>query len=94
MEITLKTDEDIKLLRKGGKLHAAIMGELLTAVKPGISTLDLDDLAMELIDHCRERIAHFKCPRTVDLVLALPRDDNGKLYRRKLLQQYRDGTAT
>jgi long-chain acyl-CoA synthetase len=42
-----------------------------------------------LIEHCRGSIAHFKCPRSVDFVERLPRDDNGKLYRRRLLESYR-----
>ncbi|MGB1140480.1 MAG: AMP-binding protein [Halioglobus sp.] len=51
------------------------------------------DLASELIDYCRERIAHFKCPRSVDFSNDLPRDDNGKLYRRRLLARYRGDSA-
>ena len=50
MSITLKTDEDIKKLRKGGKIHAAIMDELVALVVPGATTLDIDDRAMELIE--------------------------------------------
>jgi long-chain acyl-CoA synthetase len=42
-------------------------------------------LAQALIDYCRGQIAHFKCPRSIDLVTSLPRDDNGKLYRHRLL---------
>ncbi len=47
-------------------------------------------LASELIAFCRERIAHYKCPRTLDFVTALPRHDNGKLYKHKLREQYRN----
>lgn len=50
MGITLKTEEDIKKLRKGGKIHAAIMDELVALAKPGNTTLDLDDRAMELME--------------------------------------------
>ena len=46
---------------------------------------DSDALAQELIAFCRERIAHFKCPRSIDFVDRLPRDDNGKMYRLRLL---------
>ncbi len=46
-------------------------------------------LAGELIAHCRERLAHFKCPRSVDFIDALPRRDNGKLYKRQLREAYR-----
>jgi long-chain acyl-CoA synthetase len=47
-------------------------------------------LADELIGHCRERLAHFKCPRTVDFVDALPRQDNGKIYKGLLRERYRE----
>jgi len=50
MSITIKTEEDIKLLRKAGKIHAAIMDELVKLVVPGNTTLDIDDRAMELIE--------------------------------------------
>jgi long-chain acyl-CoA synthetase len=41
-------------------------------------------LAEELLVFCRERLAGYKCPRTIDFVDSLPRDPNGKLYKRKL----------
>jgi long-chain acyl-CoA synthetase len=47
-----------------------------------------DELAAELITWCRDRLAHFKCPRAVDFTDALPRQDNGKLYKRRLRDQY------
>ncbi|HVF32590.1 MAG TPA: AMP-binding protein, partial [Acidimicrobiales bacterium] len=46
------------------------------------------DLSAELIEFCRERLAHYKCPRTVDFLDELPRHDNGKLYRKKLRELY------
>ena len=42
------------------------------------------DCIAELGAHCRERLAGYKCPRTIVFVDALPRDDSGKLSRRKL----------
>jgi long-chain acyl-CoA synthetase len=45
-------------------------------------------LAQELIACCRDRLAHFKCPRTVDFVAELPRSDTGKLYKRMLRDEY------
>ena len=59
--------------------------------RPGIEPPD--ELAAELIEFCRERLAHFKCPRTVDFIDALPRQDNGKLYKRRLRDQYRAAAA-
>jgi fatty-acyl-CoA synthase len=41
-----------------------------------------------LIEHCRGKIAHFKCPRTIDFVESLPRLENGKLYRRRAREAY------
>jgi long-chain acyl-CoA synthetase len=45
-------------------------------------------LAQELIAYCRDRLAHFKCPRSVDFVPELPRSDTGKLYKRMLRDAY------
>jgi long-chain acyl-CoA synthetase len=48
------------------------------------------ELAAELIAFTRDRIAHFKCPRSVDFVDRLPREDNGKIYKRRLREEYRN----
>lgn len=45
-------------------------------------------LAEEIIAFVRDRIAHFKAPRSVDFIDELPRHDNGKLYRRVLRDRY------
>ncbi|WP_280208741.1 acyl-CoA synthetase [Nocardia cyriacigeorgica] len=42
----------------------------------------------ELITWCRERLAHFKCPREVHFVDALPRNATGKLLKTVLREQY------
>ena len=49
------------------------------------------DLARELITYCRDKIAHFKCPRSVDFVPELPRSETGKLYKRVLRDAYWKG---
>ncbi len=46
------------------------------------------DLAEELLAHCGERLARYKCPRSIDFVEQMPRDPNGKLYKRKLRDPY------
>ena len=51
-------------------------------------------LASELIAHCRERLAGYKCPRSVDFTDALPRTDTGKLYKRQLRDEYWKDSAT
>ena len=74
---------------------SAEWGEEVKAVvelKPGLApTAELGD---ELVTHCRERLAHFKCPRTVDFVDALPRQDNGKIYKGLLRERYRERATT
>ena len=67
----------------------AEMGEQVKAVvelrdgfEPG------DALARDIIDFSRARIAHFKCPRTIDFVAVLPRSAAGKLLKRELRAQY------
>jgi acyl-CoA synthetase (AMP-forming)/AMP-acid ligase II len=44
-----------------------------------------------LVSWCRERLAHFKCPRTVDVLPALPRNPTGKILKRELRRPYWDG---
>jgi long-chain acyl-CoA synthetase len=44
----------------------------------------------ELIDHCRELIAPYKCPRYVELTAALPKSATGKILRRELRDQARE----
>ncbi len=48
-------------------------------------------LTDELHAFCRTELAGFKCPRSIDLVADLPRDDNGKLYKRLLRDTYWQG---
>jgi long-chain acyl-CoA synthetase len=48
-----------------------------------------DELATELVDFCKRHLARFKCPRSIDFVDELPRQDNGKIYKHLLRDQYR-----
>jgi fatty-acyl-CoA synthase len=47
--------------------------------------------ADDLIAHCRDRMSHFKCPTSVDLVDSLPRTATGKLQKFKLRQPFWEG---
>jgi len=47
-----------------------------------------EELARELIAFCRNRLAHFKCPHTVDFVDHLPRFETGKILRRVVRDRY------
>lgn len=45
-------------------------------------------LEAELIEYCRARLAAYKCPRSIDFEPHLPRDPNGKLYKRRIRERY------
>ncbi len=45
----------------------------------------------ELIEYCRERLAKFKCPTSVDWVDALPRNPTGKVLKKDLRAPYWEG---
>jgi methionyl aminopeptidase len=47
--ITIKTKEDIAILREGGRRHGVILRELAAKVKPGMHIQELEDRARELI---------------------------------------------
>ena len=47
-----------------------------------------DVAARDLIDFCRERLAHFKCPASVDFTEAIPRNPTGKVLKRELRAPY------
>ena len=65
-------------------------GEEVKAVVEVVEGSDATEaLAVDIVAYARQRLAHFKCPRTVDFVDSLPRHDNGKLYKRRLREAYR-----
>jgi acyl-CoA synthetase (AMP-forming)/AMP-acid ligase II len=65
------------------------LGEAVKAVvQPVAGVAGDDDLARELVAFCREHLAHFKCPRTVDFMDELPRLPTGKLYKGVLRERY------
>ncbi|ASW88169.1 acyl-CoA synthetase [Mycobacterium intracellulare] len=66
-----------------------VMGQSVTAVvQLADPALACDGLADELIGWLRNRMAHYKCPRSLYFEAQLPRTDAGKLYKRKLIGKY------
>ncbi|GAB17360.1 putative fatty-acid--CoA ligase [Gordonia effusa NBRC 100432] len=47
-----------------------------------------EDLAAELISFTRDRLAHYKAPRSIDFLVDLPRTPTGKLVKGELRKQY------
>jgi long-chain acyl-CoA synthetase len=45
----------------------------------------------ELIDYCRQRLARYKCPTSVEWVESLPRNPSGKLLKKDLRAPYWEG---
>jgi fatty-acyl-CoA synthase len=46
---------------------------------------------IELIEHCRSHLAHYKCPRSVELRDTLPKTGTGKILKRDLRKPYWQG---
>lgn len=49
MPVTIKSEREIELMREAGRILAIVHGELEKIIKPGISTLDIDKKANEII---------------------------------------------
>jgi long-chain acyl-CoA synthetase len=71
------------------------MGEEVKAVVEPVDGVEpTTDLERELVAFVRERLAHYKCPRSIDFVAELPRLPTGKLYKQQLRDTYWEGRAT
>ncbi|WP_084398984.1 acyl-CoA synthetase [Henriciella aquimarina] len=67
----------------------AEMGEEVKAVVQPVRSENADDaFGDQLVAWCRSRLSPVKCPKSVDFVNALPRGDNGKLYKRQIRDRY------
>ena len=83
-------------------MDAAVIGapnddlgeEVKAIVQPAPEVEPGPELERELIAFCREHLAHYKCPRSVDFEPELPRLPTGKLYKRLLRDRYWEGHST
>jgi acyl-CoA synthetase (AMP-forming)/AMP-acid ligase II len=66
--------------------HAEMGEELKALVIPRDPANPPD--AAEILAFCRERLSHYKCPRSVDFVDDLGRNTMGKINKRKLRAPY------
>jgi long-chain acyl-CoA synthetase len=67
-------------------------GEQVKAVvEPAEGVAAGPELAREIHAFCQQRLAKYKCPKSIDFIATMPRDPNGKLYKRKLRDPYWQG---
>jgi fatty-acyl-CoA synthase len=65
------------------------MGEAVKAIiQPVDPATAGPELKAALLAYCREQLTSYKCPRSVDFTDQLPREPNGKLYKRLLRERY------
>ncbi|MAZ45563.1 MAG: acyl-CoA synthetase [Gammaproteobacteria bacterium] len=84
------------LIMHAGVVDVAVFGvpneEFGEEVKAVVQPADMQDatpeLEAELMNLCRENLAHFKCPKSIDFRESLPRHPTGKLYKRLLKDEY------
>nr|WP_296772711.1 acyl-CoA synthetase [Rhodococcus sp. (in: high G+C Gram-positive bacteria)] len=74
-----------------GVPHADWGEEIKAVVQPEVGIEPNDALTQEIMSFARERLAKFKLPKSVDYTEELPRDPNGKLYKRRLRDPYWQG---
>ena len=55
----------------------------LVVLKPAATATE-----QELLEFCASRMAHYKCPRSVEFVPALPKTGTGKILKRELREKY------
>ncbi len=68
-------------------------GESVHAVVQPMNWVDsTDEVAIELMEWARERLSKVKVPRSLHFKEKLPRMDNGKMYKRHLVDEYKGGT--
>jgi long-chain acyl-CoA synthetase len=68
--------------------------EVKAVVQPVDGVTPCPDLESELIAYCRAHLAGYKCPRSIEFDPELPRDPNGKLYKRRIRERYWQGRAS
>ena len=63
-----------------------VWGEQVKAVV--VAAPDAEIVDDELIAFCRDRLAGYKCPKSVDVVTELPRNTTGKILKREIRKQF------
>jgi fatty-acyl-CoA synthase len=65
------------------------MGQRVKAVVQPVDVVDAtDEFGEQLLSWLRDRLAHYKCPRSISFEAQLPRTETGKLYKGELVKKY------
>lgn len=62
--------------------------EIHAVIQPTADSTAGPELAADILDFCRDQLAKFKTPRSIDFLDDFPRDPSGKLYKRRLRDPY------
>ena len=62
--------------------------EVKAVIEPASGVKGDKELADDILAFCAGKLARFKTPRSLDFIDEMPRDPNGKLYKRKLRDPY------
>ena len=65
--------------------------EVKAVVEPVEGAEPGPELAEDIMAFCEGRLAGFKTPKSIDFIVEMPRDPNGKLYKRKLRDPFWEG---
>ena len=65
--------------------------EVKAVIEPAAGVEPSPALADDILGWCAGRLAKFKTPKSIDFTAEMPRDPNGKLYKRKLRDPYWEG---
>ena len=65
--------------------------EVKAVVEPIDGNAGGPELEAEILTWCKDRLAKYKTPKSIDFTNEMPRDPNGKLYKRKLRDPYWEG---
>ncbi|MEO8604305.1 MAG: AMP-binding protein, partial [bacterium] len=90
------TEVEAELLKHPQIADAAVFGipnedwgeEVKAVIEPAPGVVAGPALAEEILAWCAGNIAKYKSPRSIDFIDVMPRDPNGKLYKRKLRDPY------
>ncbi|WP_327095157.1 acyl-CoA synthetase [Nocardia vinacea] len=88
IENVLTTHPKVEDVAVFGLPHPDWGQEVKAVVQPVAGVEGNDELTAELLAYAATQLAKYKMPRSIDYLDELPRDPNGKLYKRKLRDRY------